>query len=84
MAEILLRNEPRYPMHVVPQCWQLFNQKYNVKRGLFFLDGPDWHDVSKCKVRLEKYYSKLQHLLLLDEEENESNISEKIWISSRI
>ena len=23
MVEILFRNEPDYPMHVVPQCWQV-------------------------------------------------------------
>ena len=57
MAEKILRSEPKYPMHVVPQCWQIFNQNFNVKRGLFFLDGPDWYQV--CK------YSSIFHLELL-------------------
>ncbi len=43
LAEILLRNEPANPIHVVPQCWQVFNQKYNVGRGLFFVDGQEWN-----------------------------------------
>lgn len=42
MTEKIFRNEPDYPIHVVPQCWQVFNEKYQMERGLFFLDGHKW------------------------------------------
>ena len=47
MTETLLRNEPEHPMHVVPQCWQVFNEKRNMDRGLFFLDGKKWQTMRK-------------------------------------
>ena len=47
MAEILLRNEPKYPMHIVPKCWQVFNEKSKMDRGLFFLDGKKWQTMRK-------------------------------------
>ena len=42
MAETIFRNEPEYPVHIVPQSWQVFNSKYKIDRGLFFLDGKEW------------------------------------------
>nr|AKH03535.1 cytochrome P450 315A1 [Paracyclopina nana] len=45
ITEKLFRNEPEHPIHVVPQCWQEFNKRFNVKRGLFFLDGPEWQEM---------------------------------------
>ena len=28
-------------------CWTVYNQLNNVKRGLFFMDGPEWHETRK-------------------------------------
>lgn len=47
MTELVFRNEPDHPIHVVPQCWQVFNEKYKLKRGLFFLDGLEWHQMRR-------------------------------------
>ena len=47
MTEILLRNEPTYPIHVIPQCWNVFNQRNQIERGLFFLDGQKWYEMRK-------------------------------------
>jgi hypothetical protein len=58
MAEIVLRNDGKWPIHVVPNCWKVFNEKYQIKRGLFFLDGQEWQDVSlesKTFLTLLKY-----------------------------
>ena len=47
MAETIFRNEPEHPMHIVPECWKVFNQRNNIERGLFFLDGSKWHQMRK-------------------------------------
>ena len=38
----ILSNEGRYPVHLVPQAWTVFNSRQDRKRGLFFLDGEEW------------------------------------------
>ena len=47
LSEAIFRLEPKYPIHVVPQCWQVYNEKHNIKRGLFFLDGQEWQEMRK-------------------------------------
>nr|UYC47530.1 cytochrome P450 enzyme [Schistocerca gregaria] len=34
--------EGRYPAHIVPESWLLYNEVYGYKRGLFFMDGEEW------------------------------------------
>lgn len=34
--------EGRYPAHIVPEAWLLYNQVYGYKRGLFFMEGEEW------------------------------------------
>jgi len=38
----LLQKEGPFPKHAVPQSWIVYNRLFDVKRGLFFLEGPDW------------------------------------------
>ncbi|OQR72646.1 cytochrome P450 315a1, partial [Tropilaelaps mercedesae] len=35
-------NEGRYPQHMVPEAWTIYNQKKNIKRGLFFIIYSEW------------------------------------------
>lgn len=30
-------NEGKYPQHMVPEAWTIYNQKNGIKRGLFFM-----------------------------------------------
>ncbi|XP_040578873.1 cytochrome P450 315a1, mitochondrial isoform X2 [Lepeophtheirus salmonis] len=34
--------ESKYPKHFIPQAWSVYGDMRNRKRGLFFLDGPEW------------------------------------------
>lgn len=38
----MMGQEGRYPVHLVPQPWTVFNRIHQRKRGLFFLDGEEW------------------------------------------
>nr|UYG55632.1 cytochrome P450 315a1 [Geocoris pallidipennis] len=42
-ARAVFAAEGPYPKHVIPPPWILYNQKYSCKRGLFFMDGQEWH-----------------------------------------
>ncbi|XP_064461292.1 cytochrome P450 315a1, mitochondrial-like [Ornithodoros turicata] len=35
-------NEGKYPMHMVPEAWLIYNEVKGIQRGLFFMDGPEW------------------------------------------
>ncbi|XP_003743235.1 cytochrome P450 315a1, mitochondrial [Galendromus occidentalis] len=37
-------HEGKYPQHMVPEAWTIYNQKNDIKRGLFFMDGKEWQD----------------------------------------
>lgn len=37
-------NEGRYPQHLVPEPWLIYNEVTGCKRGLFFMDGPLWRE----------------------------------------
>ncbi|GAB6030307.1 hypothetical protein CHUAL_005980 [Chamberlinius hualienensis] len=43
----IYRNEGKYPRHLVPEAWIIYNQITNNKRGLFFMDGTEWFDTRK-------------------------------------
>nr|UZM28236.1 shadow [Henosepilachna vigintioctomaculata] len=38
----IFSQEGKYPVHIVPEAWVLFNKEYDYSRGLFFMDGPEW------------------------------------------
>nr|UYL69088.1 cytochrome P450 315a1 [Colaphellus bowringi] len=35
-------NEGKYPIHIKPESWLLYNEKHGCTRGLFFMDGEEW------------------------------------------
>lgn len=37
LIEKVFRNEGKYPRHMVPEGWLIYNQKHNIQRGLFFM-----------------------------------------------
>ncbi|KAJ8960832.1 hypothetical protein NQ318_020128 [Aromia moschata] len=34
--------EGKYPLHIKPEPWLVYNEKHNYTRGLFFMDGDKW------------------------------------------
>ncbi len=42
MCRKLLHNEGPFPQHAVPHSWKVYNERFGVERGLFFLDGKEW------------------------------------------
>nr|AGT57844.1 cytochrome P450 315a1 [Leptinotarsa decemlineata] len=34
--------EGKYPVHIKPESWLLYNEKHGYTRGLFFMDGEEW------------------------------------------
>ena len=43
IIEIFISECP-YPRHVIPNAWRTYNNKFDVKRGLFFMDGIEWKE----------------------------------------
>ncbi|XP_059620061.1 cytochrome P450 315a1, mitochondrial [Phlebotomus argentipes] len=41
IREIFL-HEGKYPRHVIPDVWKLYQRKHENKRGLLFMDGEEW------------------------------------------
>lgn len=41
MRELFL-HEGKHPRHPIPDAWQLYQQEYQNKRGLLFMDGEEW------------------------------------------
>jgi ecdysteroid 2-hydroxylase len=39
---VVFEQEGRYPMHLLPEAWVMYNQLYGCPRGLFFMNGPNW------------------------------------------
>ncbi|XP_065205188.1 cytochrome P450 315a1, mitochondrial [Planococcus citri] len=35
-------HEGRYPKHVLPECWLLYNKVKKYERGLYFMDREEW------------------------------------------
>ncbi|XP_077290796.1 cytochrome P450 315a1, mitochondrial-like [Arctopsyche grandis] len=42
MRLVLTKLEGKYPKHFVPESWIIYNEMYNYKRGLFFMDDEEW------------------------------------------
>ncbi|CAH1183623.1 unnamed protein product [Phaedon cochleariae] len=34
--------EGKYPIHIKPESWLIYNEKFGCSRGLFFMDGEEW------------------------------------------
>nr|WNK22284.1 cytochrome P450 [Athetis lepigone] len=39
---LLLNLEGKYPVHILPEPWELYEKLYGSKRGLFFMNGDEW------------------------------------------
>ncbi|KAJ8918680.1 hypothetical protein NQ315_015000 [Exocentrus adspersus] len=44
--------EGKYPFHIKPEPWLVYNDKYDYTRGLFFMDGEEWLHFRKIMNRL--------------------------------
>ncbi|CAG5048004.1 unnamed protein product [Parnassius apollo] len=42
MKTLFLNREGKYPAHILPDPWVLYEKLYGFKRGLFFMDGEEW------------------------------------------
>lgn len=42
MKMLFLKLEGKYPMHILPDSWILYQKLYGSKRGLLFMDGEEW------------------------------------------
>ncbi|VVC28131.1 Cytochrome P450,Cytochrome P450, E-class, group I [Cinara cedri] len=41
--KLLFAQEGKFPKHILPEAWLLYNDTYGQKRGLYFMDGKEWH-----------------------------------------
>lgn len=44
--------EGKYPRHVLPEAWLVYNRTYGCSRGLFFMDGEEWLHYRRIMNRL--------------------------------
>ncbi|KAI5637274.1 cytochrome p450 domain-containing protein [Phthorimaea operculella] len=42
MKSLFLNLEGKYPAHILPEPWVLYEKLYGFQRGLFFMDGEEW------------------------------------------
>ncbi|XP_063825653.1 cytochrome P450 315a1, mitochondrial isoform X1 [Ostrinia nubilalis] len=42
MKTLFLKLEGKYPLHILPEPWVLYEKLYGSKRGLFFMNGEEW------------------------------------------
>lgn len=42
MKSLFLNLEGKYPVHILPEPWLLYEKLYGSKRGLFFMNGEEW------------------------------------------
>lgn len=42
IRKLFLNLEGKYPMHILPEPWVLYEKLYGSKRGLFFMDAEEW------------------------------------------
>lgn len=48
----LYRQEGKYPVHVLPEPWLIYNKKFNCSRGIFFMNGKEWLHYRRIMNRL--------------------------------
>ncbi|KAG5871455.1 hypothetical protein JTB14_026907 [Gonioctena quinquepunctata] len=42
----------KYSVHIKPEYWLLYNEKHGCSRGLFFIDGEEWHSFRRIMNNL--------------------------------
>lgn len=42
IRSLFLNLEGKYPVHILPEPWVLYEKLYGSKRGLFFMNGDEW------------------------------------------
>ncbi|XP_046915997.2 cytochrome P450 315a1, mitochondrial [Dermatophagoides farinae] len=42
LVQQVYKHEGKYPQHMVPEPWIIYNQNKGIKRGLFFMEGEEW------------------------------------------
>lgn len=42
MKSLFLNHDGKYPTHLLPDPWVLYEKLYGSKRGLFFMNGEEW------------------------------------------
>lgn len=42
MKSLFIHIEGKYPAHILPEPWELYEKLYGSKRGLFFMNGEEW------------------------------------------
>lgn len=42
MKSLFINMEGKYPMHILPEPWVLYEKMYGSQRGLFFMNGEEW------------------------------------------
>ncbi|KPM05989.1 cytochrome P450-like protein 15 [Sarcoptes scabiei] len=55
LVQKIYQNEGKYPRHMVPEPWIIYNQNKGVQRGLFFMEGEEW---SQRRSELNKVFLK--------------------------
>ncbi|XP_068633672.1 cytochrome P450 315a1, mitochondrial isoform X2 [Battus philenor] len=51
MKSLFLNLEGKYPAHILPDPWVLYEKLYGSKRGLFFMNGEEWLDNRRIMSR---------------------------------
>ena len=47
LAQNYILVESSYPRHVIPNAWRTYNNKFGIRRGLFFMDGIEWKETRR-------------------------------------
>nr|AIL94170.1 cytochrome P450 CYP3022A1 [Tigriopus japonicus] len=57
MCQEVFQQEGPYPKNLIPRPWTIYNEKYQVERGIFFKQGSDW---AEWRHRLNPIFFKSQ------------------------
>ncbi|XP_013775772.1 cytochrome P450 315a1, mitochondrial-like [Limulus polyphemus] len=67
LIQRVYQNEGRYPMHLVPEPWLIYNEINGIRRGLFFMDGPQWSERRKSLNKVFRQQSVSDHARVFNE-----------------
>ncbi|XP_076335674.1 cytochrome P450 315a1, mitochondrial-like [Tachypleus tridentatus] len=67
LIQRVYQNEGRYPMHLVPEPWLIYNEINGIQRGLFFMDGPQWSERRKSLNKVFRQQSVSDHARVFNE-----------------